>query len=109
VFAYTFDGAWFDIGTPESYLEAVAWELDGGVQIAESATVEGSEIGNNVHVLDGASLINSNVDGSVIFPQTTIRDCEIRNSIIDRETHVENLDLADALIGAHTQITNGNP
>ncbi len=27
--AFTFDGAWFDIGTPESYLEAVAWRLEG--------------------------------------------------------------------------------
>ncbi|MFB6166217.1 MAG: sugar phosphate nucleotidyltransferase [Haloarculaceae archaeon] len=108
VYAYAFDDAWYDIGTPESYLEAVAWALDGGNLVAEDATVQGSEIGENVHVLPGATVIDSNVEASVIFSDTTVEDCEIRESIIDKETHVENLDLAGALIGAHTQITNGN-
>ncbi|MDG5776957.1 NDP-sugar synthase [Haloarculaceae archaeon H-GB2-1] len=107
VFAFTFDGAWFDIGTPESFLDAVSWELDGGHRIAESATVEGSTIGENVHVLDGAEVVNSTLDRAVIFPDATIRDSEIRGTIIDRETHIENLDLAGALIGAHTHIANG--
>ncbi|MFD1587034.1 sugar phosphate nucleotidyltransferase [Halorientalis brevis] len=107
VHAFTFDDAWYDIGTPESYLEAVAWELDGGSLIAESATVEGSEIGENVHVLPDAEVVDSTIEEAVIFSDTTVEDCEIRESIIDKDTHVANLDLAGALIGAHTQITNG--
>ena len=108
VHAFPFEEAWFDIGTPESYLDAVAWQLDGESIIAESATVEHSTIGENVHVLPGANVIDSAVDGSIIFPDSTIRDCELRQSIIDQDTHVENLDLAGALIGAHTHISNGN-
>ena len=107
--AFTFDGAWFDIGTPESYLEAVAWELDGGNMIAESATVENTTIGENVLVGENAEVVNSSLDDAVIFPEATIRDSDIRESIIDRETTVGNLDLAGAMIGAHTQITNGGP
>jgi glucose-1-phosphate thymidylyltransferase len=107
VHAFTFEDAWYDIGTPDSYLEAVAWELDGGSLIAESATVEGSEIGENVHVLPGAEVVDSTVEESVIFSEATVHDCEIHRSIIDTDTHVENLDLAGALIGAHTHITNG--
>ncbi|WP_247008095.1 sugar phosphate nucleotidyltransferase [Halorientalis litorea] len=107
VHAFTFEDAWYDIGTPESYLEAVAWELDGGRLVAESATVEGSDIGENVHILPGATVVDSTVEQSVIFSDTTIEDCEIRESIIDNDTHIESLDLAGALIGAHTQITNG--
>ncbi len=107
VYAFTFDDAWYDIGTPESYLEAVAWELDGGQLVAESATVEGSTIGENVHVLPRAEVRDSTVESAVVFPDAVIEDCEIRDSIIDKDTHVENLDLAGALIGAHTQITNG--
>src|SRR6056297_109463 len=49
--AFTFDGAWFDIGTPESYLDAVAWHLDGENYIADGATVEGTELGSDVHVM----------------------------------------------------------
>jgi len=107
VSAFTFDEAWFDIGTPESYLEAITWALEGGTVIAESATVESSEIGENVLVQGGAEVVNSALDTAVVFPESTIRDAEIREAIIDRETTVENLDLAGAVIGAHTQITNG--
>ena len=108
VYAFSFDEAWFDIGTPDSYLEAVAWHLDGRNVVADSATVEGTDLGENVHVLDGAEVSDSHLDGSVVFPDATLRDCDVRDSIIDRETHVENLDLSGALIGAHTQITNGD-
>ena len=105
--AFTFDGAWFDIGTPESYLDAIRWALDGDTVIADSATVEHSTVGENVHILPGATVVDSTVEGSVIFSDSTVRDCELHDTIIDQDTHVENLDLAGALIGAHTQITNG--
>jgi glucose-1-phosphate thymidylyltransferase len=107
VSAFTFDEAWFDIGTPESYLEAVAWALEGGSVIAESATLENASIGENVLIQDDATVLDSNLERAVVFPETTIRDADIRESIIDRETTVEDLDLAGAVIGAHTQITNG--
>ncbi|WP_436929308.1 sugar phosphate nucleotidyltransferase [Halosimplex halobium] len=108
VYAYTFDEAWFDIGTPDSYLEAVAYYLDGENRVADGATVENSTLGENVHVLDDAEVVDSSLDNSVVFPGATLRDCDVRESIIDRETTLEDLDLAGALIGAHTTITNGD-
>jgi glucose-1-phosphate thymidylyltransferase len=107
-YAYTFDGAWFDIGTPESYLEAVAWHLDGHNHVADSATLEETTLGENVHVMADATVEHSHLDHSVIFPDATITDSDIRESIIDEHTHLDNLDLAGALIGAHTTITNGH-
>lgn len=107
VYAYTFDGAWYDIGTPESYLEAIQWALDGDSVVADSASVVDADIGDDVHVLPGATVEDSTVEQSVIFSNSTVTDCEIRNTIIDQDTYVENLDLAGALIGAHTQIANG--
>ncbi|WP_101296570.1 sugar phosphate nucleotidyltransferase [Halegenticoccus soli] len=105
VHAYTFDGAWFDIGTPESYLDAISWKLDGENYVHETATVENSELGDNVHVMAGAEVVNSHLEQTVVFPDTSIRDSDIRRSIIDRETRIEGLDFAGALIGAHTRIT----
>lgn len=105
--AYSFDDAWFDIGTPESYLDAVRWYLDGDSYIAPGATVEDSVIGDNVHVLSGAEIVRSNLADSVIFSDTRIADCELRECIIDEETEIQGIDLNGALIGAHTQITNG--
>jgi len=107
VHAFTFDGAWYDIGTPQSYLEAVAWALDGDTIVADDATVVDSDLGENVHVMGGATIRESTVEGSLVFQDAVVEDCEIRDSIIDKETHVANLDLAGALIGAHSQITNG--
>jgi glucose-1-phosphate thymidylyltransferase len=106
-YAFSFDGAWYDIGTPESYLDAVAWHLGGDSVVAESATVENATIGENVHVMGGADIVDSSLERSVVFSNATVRDSDVRDSIIDEETHVENLDLSGALIGAHTQITNG--
>ncbi|MEE6211339.1 NDP-sugar synthase [Salarchaeum sp. III] len=108
VHAFTFEGAWFDIGTPESYLDAVAWTLDGDNLVADSATVENTTLGDNVHVMDGAEVVNSSLDNSIVFPDATILDCDVRDSIIDEQTHVANIDFAGALIGAHTTISNGN-
>ncbi|MFC6718149.1 sugar phosphate nucleotidyltransferase [Natrialbaceae archaeon GCM10025810] len=106
--AFTFEGAWYDIGTPESYLDAVAWHLDGDSLVADAATLENADIGENVHVMDGATLENTALDHAVIFPDATVRNGDIRRSIIDEDTHIDNLDLAGALIGAHTTITNGS-
>jgi glucose-1-phosphate thymidylyltransferase len=102
--AFTFDGAWFDIGTPESYLEAVSWHLGGETYVHDDATVENSELGANVHVMAGASVTDSRLERSVVFSDAVIRDADIRNTIVDKDTHVENLDLSNALIGAHSHL-----
>jgi len=104
VHAFTFDGAWFDIGTPESYLEAVSWYLDGDAFVHEDAAVENSELGENVHVMAGASVTNSRLERTVVFRDAVIHDADIRDSIVDEDTHVENLDLSNALIGAHSHL-----
>jgi glucose-1-phosphate thymidylyltransferase len=107
VHAFTFDGAWFDIGTPESYLDAVDWYLDGDVHVDPTATVEEANLRSPVHVMAGADVVDSTLERTVVFPNATIRDADVRGSIIDEETRIENLDLADALIGAHSTMRNG--
>ncbi|MFU8868970.1 sugar phosphate nucleotidyltransferase [Natronococcus sp.] len=104
-YAYTFEGAWFDIGTPESYLDAVAWHLEGDSLIADSATLENATIGENVHVMDDVTLTDTDLDHAVVFPEATIENGAVRRSIIDEGTRLEGLNLAGALIGAHTTIT----
>ena len=106
VYAFSFDDAWFDIGTPQSYLDAVAWYLDGDNYVGDDVTLEGSTLGENVHVMDGAEITDSSIDESIVFRDATIRDSDIRRSIIDEDTVLENLDLSGALIGAHSRITD---
>ena len=107
VHAFTFDGAWFDIGTPESYLDAVRWKLDGDCLIHPDASVENSHLEENVHVMADSSVVNSSLSEAIVFPDVTIRDAEVKRSIIDEDTVIEGLDFAGALIGAHSRIENG--
>jgi glucose-1-phosphate thymidylyltransferase len=102
--AFTFEDAWYDIGTPESYLDAVSWALDGESVVAESATIENSSIGENVHVMDGATVRDSTLERSIVFPDATIDSTELRDTIIDREALVRDIDLSGALVGAHSQL-----
>lgn len=103
--AFTFDGVWFDIGTPEGYLDAVGWALDGETIVAPDATVENTDLGTNVHVMSGARVTDSNLDRTLVFPDAVISESTFRESIIDCESEVHGLDLAGALIGAHSELS----
>ena len=104
IHAFTFEEAWFDIGTPESYLDAVSWALDGQSVVAADATVENAEIGDNVHVMEGATVVDSTLDRSIVFPGSTVERGHLRDSIVDREAPVRDIDLSGALVGAHSQL-----
>lgn len=101
VHAYTFTEGWFDIGTPESYLDAIAWHLGGTNYIHPDAELDGVTLGENVQIMANAELEDVTIDNSVVFDGTSIRDSEIRRSIIDRNTDVRSLDLSGAVIGEH--------
>jgi glucose-1-phosphate thymidylyltransferase len=105
VHAFPFSDQWFDIGTPESYLDAVGWYLDGGSLIHPDATVRNSEIGENVHVMAGATITNSMLDNAVIFEDVRLDSCQIHASIIDQDTVLEDVSLSHAQIGAFTSLT----
>ncbi|MFC7155474.1 NDP-sugar synthase [Halomarina halobia] len=104
VYAYQFDEPWFDIGTPEAYLEAVAWALDGDVRVAEDAAVDGCDFGENVHVMSGARLSGVSLSNAVVFPETEIADAALRESIVDEHCRIEGKDLRDSLVGSYSQL-----
>ncbi len=103
--AFTFDGAWYDIGTPEGYLDAVAWALNGENIVAPDATVENTALGTNVHIMSGARVTDSDLDRTLVFQDAVISESTFRESIIDCESEISGLDLAGALIGAHSELS----
>ncbi len=109
VYAFPFEDAWFDIGTPDSYLDAVSWYLDGGTLVHPDATVENSDVGENVHIMAGAEVVDSVIQRSVVFPNAKLESCEIFSSLIDEDTHLEDVSLSNAQIGAHTSLTQRAP
>ncbi|SEU12172.1 sugar phosphate nucleotidyltransferase [Natrinema hispanicum] len=106
VHAFSFDGAWFDIGTPGSYLDAVAHQLDGDASVAPSARVENSQIGENVHVMRGAEVVDATLERTIVFPETTVTNSSIKGSILDKSSVVDSIDLDNSVIGAHTKLRN---
>lgn len=107
VFAFDFDGVWFDIGTPESYLDAVAWALDGERSVAESATVDDSALGQTVLIGPGATVTGSTLDRSIVFGDVTLEDASLRGSIVDEAATIADVSLTDTLVGAHSRL-NGD-
>jgi glucose-1-phosphate thymidylyltransferase len=101
--AFTFDGAWFDVGTPESYIDANAHVMDRSL-VEEGATVENTEVGDDVYIMEGATVQGSSLERTVVFGGATVRDCTLRGSVVDSKAHLEDLDLSGALVGAHTHI-----
>ena len=61
--------------------------------------IQPGNLGENVQILEDATITDS-----VIFPETTIKQSELRRSLIDTDTHLESLNLSGAVIGAHTQL-----
>ena len=101
MYAYSFDGEWFDVGTPQGYLNAIASITDG--KIVEG-TVENSEVDEDSIVMEGAKVKDSKIENSIVFPNSKVEDSEIRNSILDQHAKIQDVNLNDALIGEHTDI-----
>jgi len=101
---FSFDGIWYDIGTADSYLEAVEFALDGDSKVADDATVTDSDIGENVHILPGATIENASLEDTVVFQDAHIEDADIEDSVIDEKASVEGKDLDGALLGQHTRV-----
>jgi glucose-1-phosphate thymidylyltransferase len=106
VHAFDFDGAWFDIGTAESYLDAVAWALDGGRRVADDASVENADLGPNVHLLGGATVRNASLERAVVFDGATVEGGTVRDSLVDEQSRVSGIDLSGALVGAYSRVTD---
>jgi len=101
--AFTFDGAWFDVGTPESYLDANAYLLDGSL-VQDGATVEDTEVGEGVYVIDGATVRGSSLERAIIFDGATVSDSSLRGTVIDSEAEVEKVDLSGSVVGGYSRL-----
>lgn len=99
-YAYAFDGAWYDIGTPGNYLAAQD-ALDG-------TTVDGdvtdSELGANVWVMDGAEVEDSVLADCIVFPGAQITGCDLEGCIVDTEATLDGVELRGSVIGAFSTV-----
>ena len=74
------------------------------MHVAPSATVEGSDLNENVHVMPGATVTDSSLEQCVVFPETEIRGCDLEQTIVDEQARLQNLTLTGSTIGAHSEV-----
>lgn len=101
MYAYSFEGDWFDIGTVEGYLDSTQALLGDSLIDGE---IEDSRIGENVVIMEGATVVNSRLENTIVFPGAHIEDSEVRRSIIDQDVEITNTELNDAVLGEHSSM-----
>lgn len=101
MYAYSFDGNWFDIGTRKGYIDATK-AVVGENKIA--GETKNCDIGENVLIMKDSELENVKIENSIIFHDVKLKDSEVRNSLIDKNSDIDSADLNDAIIGEHTTL-----
>lgn len=101
MYAYSFSGHWFDVGTIEGYLEAVSNITDQNIIEGET---KGCEIGDNVVIMKDAVVERTSLENTIVFPNAEIKNSQLRNSLIDKNVEIRDTDLNDAIIGEHSSI-----
>ena len=98
---------WQDFGTPEAVLAANRYLLDHGHANVQDVSVEaGSRLGPPVF-LDPSAVIRQSVIGpyASIGPGCVIEASEIRDSIVEADTHITGSTLTASLIGRAARVT----
>ena len=125
IYAYKFDEYWYDIGSADSYLEALKTllresyieeiqispyaKIISPVVIKRGAKILGrSIIGPYAYIGEGCVVENSDISDSIIFKNTIIRNSTIWRSIIDEKCEIRNLELKKSLVGGHAKIQRGD-
>ena len=94
---FTFDEAWFDIWSFDWYISANKLLQDKKF-IWKNSSVNNSTLDNNTFIWDNCSIENSNIENSIIMQDVTIKDSELRNCIIDKNSTISWIGLTDKLI-----------
>ncbi len=103
-YAFTFDGAWFDIGTADSYLDAIEFMLDGEPYVADSATTENVTLDAGVQILEDATVQNADLSRTVVFPKASVTDCTLSETLVDRHASVSGVSLTESTVGAYSTL-----
>ena len=96
---------WMDFGNPKVAVETNAkvlkYDFDEGKElISKTAKIVDSEIIEPCYIADGAEIINSSVGPYVSLGKgSKIENSRIENSLIQNQTTIKNADIKDSMIG----------
>lgn len=124
VHGYPFNGNWYDVGNPDSYIEAFktytdhyvdrSAEIEKSVKVIEpvvigkGAKITGrSIIGPYTFVGNGCKIDSSDVSESIVFENTTLSKVKLWRSIVDDKCEIRNIQLVGSIIGGNAKIQGG--
>ncbi|MEM0332727.1 MAG: NDP-sugar synthase, partial [Archaeoglobaceae archaeon] len=124
VYGYSFNGSWYDVGNPDSYLEAFktytdhyvdrSAEIDKSVKVIEpvvigkGAKITGrSIIGPYTFIGENCRIESSDVSESIVFENTTLSRVKLWRSIVDDKCEIRNIQLVGSIIGGNAKIQGG--
>lgn len=105
--AFSFDQGWYDIGSFRAYIDAhqvLQKEnkiLQKSAQIDETSILEGA-----VYLGENVQIFNSFLKDAIVLDNTKIQDCVIRETIVDENCELYNIDLTQKMIRADSKIRN---
>lgn len=94
-YAFTFEGDWVDIGTRQGYLRA---EREMRKENVVKGDIKNSKLGENVTVLEGTKIEDSEIENSIIFEECSIKNSIVKNSIVGNRTQIQGKDLREGMV-----------
>ncbi len=124
VLVHTFNGNWYDVGTPDSYIEAMKTYMDHYIaddvsiskasKIVEPVVIESgveirgrSIVGPYAYIASDCVIESSDVSESVVFERNILKRVRLWRSIVDDECEIRNIELSSSIIGGHAKIQRG--
>ncbi|MEM2069823.1 MAG: NDP-sugar synthase [Archaeoglobaceae archaeon] len=124
VLACTFNGNWYDIGTPDSYLEALKTymsnyiakdvEISRASKIIEPVVIESgvkisgrSIIGPYTYIASNCVIESCDISESVIFERNVMSRTKLLRCLVDDACEIRNIELSSSIIGGHAKIQRG--
>lgn len=101
---FTFSEQWMDIGSFHSYLGAHKALVGESALVAQSATVESTELRGSVTIGENCVVKGSELTDCMVFDNVTIKDCSLRNCVIDDGCALEGIDLQKQMLRAGTRL-----
>jgi glucose-1-phosphate thymidylyltransferase len=96
---------WLDAGTSAAVLETNRMLLERGRDNIAGITAEGFVIIPPVYIHPSAKITNAVIGPYVSLGRNTVvENCIIRDSIVDADTSLQNILLADSLVGQHVDV-----
>lgn len=102
--AYQTKGDWFDVGSFETYLEAHKILAENPENIDQTAHTKDNVYHGKVFIGAKSNISKSTLIDTLCYEGSTIKNCQLSNCVIDKNCHLENLDLSFKVIRQNTRL-----